>query len=135
MGESMPSDPFEAELQRLLAGDVGQDAAPEGLAPLTAENIDEEVARMFGSVSEDDIALLGLADATDAANTITVRSLTGNLTDQEHSELEAIDQRAAMAARSYFAAEETRRVGNAIDKLFEDDDTDSEEDELVGARR
>lgn len=114
------------------------EAKPEGLTDLTAENIDAEIAAMFGGVSEEDLALLGVADAA----SVEARSLTGNLTTDEAAELSAIDAANAAAARDYFArqdaavaaqaaAADQQRIAASIDEIFsasrESDDADDRE--------
>jgi hypothetical protein len=127
-------DPIEAELQNMLGNvqeGVHPEAVPEGLTLLTEAEIDA----MFSSISEDDLALLGVADVA----TVTARSLTGNLTVAEQAEVEEADARAVEAAHRFFAggaaaaAQEQASIADTLSSFGRRED--DREDELVGAGR
>lgn len=128
----MPQAAVDAEFAALM-GRVNPELAPEGLTPLTAENIEAEIDAMFSNVTAEDVALIGAADG------IAARSLTGNLTAAEQAELEAADARALAAADAYFAnaaAAQTAAAKRLIDSVFdgEPEDADPEDAEESGNR-
>lgn len=120
-----------AQMMGGMAG-VNPEVAPANLSDLTAENIDAEIDAMFGSVSEDDLAILGVAEQS-----LTARSLTGMASEREMAEAIAAENRAVAAAHQVLgtagAINTERSVSDAIADLF--DTSEDDDRELVTAGR
>ncbi|HEX7963036.1 MAG TPA: hypothetical protein VF466_00445 [Candidatus Saccharimonadales bacterium] len=115
------------------SGAANLEVAPADLPELTAENIDAEIDAMFGSVSEDDLAILGVAEQS-----LTARSLTGLASEREMAEAIAAEDRAIAAAHQVLGTAQAinteRSVSEAIANLFDTSEDDDRELATAGRR-